>query len=1097
MSRERSTPSVAEGRCELVTSNDAGSRLAAAQDWLISRGRSSQVLVVGASRLAADDLVRRATRVTGSSFGWVRTTLPQLATELALPELARRGLAPIGSAAAEALTARVLHQLRQENRLGELGAVAGGPGLARALSATVQELRHSAVPTDLLREVAPALATVLESYAAELTASGLIDRPGVLETAADLISDAGFNHPWLKIAVLLLDVRASNLRESRLVGALGKRSSQVLATAPAADDHATERLAATLEVRESRRLAETSGDVALNRLQRNLFGQAQVSEAMGDESVAILSAPGEARECVEIARRSHELARSGVRFDRIAIALRSAEEYVPHLEEALGRAGVPVFYARGVARPHPAGRAFVALLDCALEGLSTHRFAEYVSLAQVPGVGSSDAAVARNSIVPSSELLPVALAQSSVSEVAEEIVVDEPADHAALAGNLRTPRRWERLLSDAAVIGGIDRWRRRLDGAKGRLEVELAACTDVDDPARDRIAADLGALRDLRNFALPLVERLSAWPEESTWREWLDRLRELAATALKCPESVLALLAELEPLAPIGPVRLEEVRLVLARRLLAVAVAPTGSRYGRVLVAPIEALRGLTFDVVFVPGLAERMFPRKIAEDPILLDSARREISAALATNEDRLSEERYLLQTAAGAACRRVVLSYPRLDLSQGRPRVPSFYALEALRAAEGRLPTFDELSSRAERASEARVGWPAPARPENAIDEAEHDLALLENLRSRDEEEKVGAARYLLTANPHLGRALRFRARRWLRSWTVADGLVRPSEAARNVMTAHRLEARSFSPTALEKYAACPYQFFLYAVHRLAPREVADVVEDLDPLRRGSLVHETQFALLSRLRAEDLLPIDSENLAMVRDILDACLDEQAALLRDQLLPRIERVWLDSVENIRADMREWLRLCSIDESGYVPWRFELAFGLEQQEGRDADSVEDPARLECGIHLRGSIDLVERRADGRLRATDHKTGKARMPARGVIAGGTGLQPVLYALALERLYPDALVDGGRLYYCTSAGSFEEREIALDKSARQSALEVARVVGEALETPFLPARPSRGACEWCDYQVVCGPYEETRTARKPRRGVDRLEYLRSLP
>jgi hypothetical protein len=46
-----------------------------------------------------------------------------------------------------------------------------------------------------------------------------------------------------------------------------------------------------------------------------------------------------------------------------------------------------------------------------------------------------------------------------------------------------------------------------------------------------------------------------------------------------------------------------------------------------------------------------------------------------------------------AGAAERQICFSYPRLDLEQGRPRVPSFYALEALRASEGRLPDFSEF--------------------------------------------------------------------------------------------------------------------------------------------------------------------------------------------------------------------------------------------------------------------------------------------------------------------------------------------------------------------------------------------------------------------
>jgi len=47
-------------------------------------------------------------------------------------------------------------------------------------------------------------------------------------------------------------------------------------------------------------------------------------------------------------------------------------------------------------------------------------------------------------------------------------------EHGALIGTLRTPWKWEELLVEAAVIGGSERWRRRLRGleAEYRLRIE-------------------------------------------------------------------------------------------------------------------------------------------------------------------------------------------------------------------------------------------------------------------------------------------------------------------------------------------------------------------------------------------------------------------------------------------------------------------------------------------------------------------------------------------------------------------------------------------------------------------------------------------------
>ena len=257
-------------------------------------------------------------------------------------------------------------------------------------------------------------------------------------------------------------------------------------------------------------------------------------------------------------------------------------------------------------------------------------------------------------------------------------------------------------------------------------------------------------------------------------------------------------------------------------------------------------------------------------------------------------------------------------------------------------------------------------------------------------------------------------------------------------------------------------------------------------------------QFELFGRLAEAELLPVTRDKLEAARAILDRVLDAVAERYRDKLAPAIERVWDDGVAAVRADLREWLQRVSEDASGFVPWRFELSFGLAgglARRERDPHSVPEAVALDCGIQLRGSIDLVERRSDGALRVTDHKTGRRRVKRGDVITGGSSLQPVLYALASEKLFPDADVRSGRLYYCTSAGGFEAIDVPLDAPARAAAGLVAQVVDAALREPFLPAAPAEGACRFCDYQLVCGPYEELRTARKWREH-EQMKALRAL-
>ncbi len=285
---------------------------------------------------------------------------------------------------------------------------------------------------------------------------------------------------------------------------------------------------------------------------------------------------------------------------------------------------------------------------------------------------------------------------------------------------------------------------------------------------------------------------------------------------------------------------------------------------------------------------------------------------------------------------------------------------------------------------------------------------------------------------------------------------------------------------------------------IHRLEPRREPEPIEEIDPLARGSLVHQVQFELLGQLAAEGLLPVTPARLPEARARLEATLARTAARYRDELQPAIDRVWDDGIAGIKADLLEWLRRQG-DERRWVPWRFELAFGLAGARGAERDPTSRPEAvpLPTGIALRGSIDLVERDAGGALRATDYKTGVARAFPGTVIGGGRTLQPVLYALALEQLFPGQPVAGGRLSYCTSKGGFTDVDIPLDDEARAAAGELTRTLEHHLAEAFLPAAPEEGACEYCDYLAVCGTGEELRVRRKPADKLVRLRKLRESP
>jgi hypothetical protein len=135
-----------------------------------------------------------------------------------------------------------------------------------------------------------------------------------------------------------------------------------------------------------RRPDDAPASTDLLHLRRYVFSREPPSHRVPARDVQLFSAPGEGREAVEIVRRMLDEAEAGVPFDEMAVFLRTPQHYLGLLEHACARAGVPAYFDRGIRRPDPAGRAFIALLSCAVEGLSARRFDEYLSLGQVPRV---------------------------------------------------------------------------------------------------------------------------------------------------------------------------------------------------------------------------------------------------------------------------------------------------------------------------------------------------------------------------------------------------------------------------------------------------------------------------------------------------------------------------------------------------------------------------------------------------------------------------------------------------------------------------------------------------------------------------------------
>jgi ATP-dependent helicase/nuclease subunit B len=1072
----------------VIQSSSAAERIAAAAEFIGSFRAGTELLLVGPSREAVDDLVRGFAHKTGATFGLHRFSLTQLAGRLAVGELAGAGIAPASAVGAEALAARAAFEASTRHQLRYFVPITKFPGFARATAATISDLRSAHISDENLRtldESGTDNAALLDSFEEQMDEGLLGDRTVLFESAREAVL-AGVE--FARHPMLFLDVPVHSAIERAFLIVLASSTKEALFTCLAGDLRTLQNLKAIPGVVEQRVIPKTSHGSSLERLGSYLFTESVPPQSTPDNSVVFFSAPGEERESVEIARHILTEAENGVPFDRMAVLLRAPQNYSSLMEAALRRAGVPAYFARGNRRPDPSGRALLALLACAAEDLSARRFAEYLSFAQVPELAQDGSTLKSdaNFVPPEDDALSLAASAVNAGTQDETQTDDDrqrdDSEAPELAGALRAPWKWEQLLVDAAVIGGKDRWERRLRGLENQFKQELEEYAR-EEPESPRIA---GAQRKLRNlehlraFAFVVIEQLTALPKSATWGEWITALETLIPQALRQPERVLAVLADMKPMAPVASVTLNEVRNVLQHWLANLQPQTAESRYGKVLVASPEQARGRSFDIVFVPGLAERIFPQKLHEDPLLLDKLRRQLSPDLSVLPDRSQQERLLLHIAVGAASRRLYLSYPRLEVAEARARVPSFYALDIARSISGQVPDYEVLAKEAELAGASRLAWPAPRDPLAAIDDAEYDLSTVGPLLTTDQP-RAGRLAYVMKLNPLLARSLRGRWARWQEKWSEYDGLFTNRPSILKLLEAQRLTARPYSATALQNFAVCPYRFLLSAIYRLEPREEPAPLEEMDQRTKGALFHRMQADLQRQLKDKGWLPVKEARLPQALTMLDETVKRIAGHAYEDLAPAIDRVWLDAIEAVRLDLRTWLEKVA-EQDGWVPIHFEFGFGLDATKGRDPASSSEPVRLSDGTIVHGVVDLIERSEDGqKLRVTDHKTGRDRVTKGIVIGHGEYLQPVIYGLAIERALKRAVAEG-RLFYCTADGGFSEHQIPLSPIARESAEIVLRTIDAGVVTPFLVPAPREDACVYCDFQEVCGPYEEIRWAKK---------------
>lgn len=216
--------------------------------------------------------------------------------------------------------------------------------------------------------------------------------------------------------------------------------------------------------------------------------------------------------------------------------------------------------------------------------------------------------------------------------------------------------------------------------------------------------------------------------------------------------------------------------------------------------------------------------------------------------------------------------------------------------------------------------------------------------------------------------------------------------------------------SPTRFERYAVCPFGYFMQYVLKAKPRQKAELAPNIS----GTLTH---WVLEQALRRQGesfrtLKPEEIESLVqdLVKEYADANLPG-AGVRMQYLLERIARNLVGLLGFIQRDM---------NQSGFKPVAFELRIDDRPDPDDPGAPRVTPVELDDGaghtVRVVGTIDRVDAMPlNGRtwLRVVDYKTGSKKFDLKEVYHG-LDCQMLLYLFTLERngeaLFPGATAAG---------------------------------------------------------------------------------------
>jgi ATP-dependent helicase/DNAse subunit B len=467
-----------------------------------------------------------------------------------------------------------------------------------------------------------------------------------------------------------------------------------------------------------------------------------------------------------------------------------------------------------------------------------------------------------------------------------------------------------------------------------------------------------------------------------------------------------------------------EVKPVILEKLSQPTIQDKVFESDGVFIAPISVLPGLTFDTIFLPHMNEGCFPKS---NPQSFDVTSQEMfkitqssGVSFPSAENEFNVQRVLFETTKTRASQ-VLISYAQFS-----------------------LPGQEEL------------------RPSIFIHGIPKDPVFVSNVELPS----------IIPNDPAFTQSIQ----------TYYNAFQSKTWSQYNALISNPATKKSYSSRDIQLYLSCPRQYYLSQVLRLSVEDYPEDQFQVNPLDKGNLVHEILFKTFSRLKSENLFPLEPKNKAKIVSVAT----EVAGECFDRFVLGhaygSEELWRIDRDELLLDVTQYMKHEIKEGKFWVPYALEYRFGMgarsEDEDERSSDLPVSLPVLGKNLEFRGKVDRIDLSPDKKqMRIIDYKTG-AFEHVNWNYKKGTNLQIPLYMLLSKHFFPELQPERveGTLVHVKSFSKFDKRTLPHESlaAAEEKILELLDLANTGInEGKFYP-NPGfgRSNCRLCDFQSFCG-------------------------